>query len=153
MATTLPSEVSVDRARQALCRHVEHWCEQGVSSVRIRVNTELNDMESVWFYGRLGNRWIKAEDVITGSEFASLIKADLERLASSPYLDECQIRRKEFRDRLDFEIKFHHNRIMEHQGKTLGSFLYGILFHARHAAPGSRRQAIRRGPKRPAART
>ncbi len=148
MASSQSSEISGDRVRQTLCRHIEQWCEQGVSSVRIRVNTTLGEPESVWFYGHLENKWIKAEETIASAEFASLIKAEMERLASTPNSEECQVRHKEFRDRLDFEIKFHHDKIIEHQGKNLGSYLFGILFHERHAAPVSSRQGIHSGPRR-----
>ncbi len=152
MTSSQSSEVSIDRARQTLCRHIEQWCEQGVSSVRIRVNTTLGEPESVWFYGHLENKWLKAEDTIAGAEFAGLIKAEMDRLASNPNSEECQVRHKEFRGRLDFEIKFHHDKIIAHQGKNLGSYLYGILFHERHAAPNSSRQGIHSGPRRSAAR-
>lgn len=148
MAVAQSSEVSIDRARQTLCRHIEQWCEQGVSSVRIRVNTTLDEPESVWFYGHLENKWLKAEETIVGGEFASLIQAEMERLAANPNSEECQVRHKEFRDRHDFEIKFHHDKIIGHQGKNLGSYLYGILFHERRAAPDSSRQGIHSGPRR-----
>jgi hypothetical protein len=152
MASSQSTEVSIDRARQTLCRHTEYWCEQGVSNVRIRVNTTLDEPESVWFYGHLENKWLKAEDTIAGSEFARLIHAEMERLATNPNSEECQVRRKEFRGRIDFEIKFHHDKIIAHQGKKLGSYLYGILFHERRAAPNSSRQGIHSGPRRPAVR-
>lgn len=148
MASTQSSEVSIDRARQTLCRHIEQWCEQGVSNVRIRINTTLGEPESVWFYGHLENNWLKSEEAIAGAEFARLIKEEMERLAANPNSEECQVRHKEFHDRLDFEIKFHHDKIIAHQGKKLGSYLYGILFHERHAAPVSSRQGIHSGPDR-----
>ena len=147
MASTQTTEISIDRARQTLCQHIERWCEQGVSSVRIRVNMALSEPESVWFYGHLENKWLKAEETIAGAEFARLIKAEMERLAANPNSEECQVRHKEFRDRLDFEIKFHHDKILAHQGKNLGSYLYGILFHERHAPPDAKRQGIRRAPR------
>ncbi len=153
MASTQFSEVSIDRARQTLCRHVEQWCEQGASSVRIRVNTTLGEPESVWFYGHQENKWLKAEDTIAGSEFARLIQAEMERLTANPNSAECQVRRNEFRDRLDFEIKFHHDKIIAHQGKNLGSYLYGILFREQHAPPNAKRQGIRRDPRQQAVRS
>lgn len=153
MASTQTTEVSIDRARQTLCQHIERWCEQGVSSVRIRVNTALGEPESVWFYGHKENKWLKADDVVSGAEFAGLIKAEMERLAANPNSEECQVRHKEYGDRLDFEIKFHHDKIVGHQGNNLGSYLYGILFHERRAAPVSSRQGIHSGPRRSAARS
>lgn len=147
MASTQTFEVSIDTARKAMCNHIERWCEQGVSTVRIRVNTKLGEPETVWFYGHQENKWLKAEETIAGAEFAGLIKAEMERLAASPNSAECQVRHKNLRDRLDYEIKFHHDKIIAHQGKKLGSYLYGILFHERHAPPDAKRQGIRRAPR------
>ncbi len=147
MTASQTTDVSIDRVRQTLCQHIERWCEQAVSSVRIRVNTALGEPESVWFYGHLQNKWLKAEDGVAGAEFSRLIKLEMERLATNPNSEECQIRDKEFRDRVDFEIKFRHDKILAHQGKNLGSYLYGILFHERHAPPDSKRQGIRRAPR------
>lgn len=147
MASSQTTEVSIDRARQTLCQHIERWCEEEVSAVRIRVNTTLGEPESVWFYGHLQNKWLKAEEAVVGAEFTCLIKEEMERLASNPNSKECQIRHKTFRDRIEFEIKFHHDKIVAHQGKNLGSYLYGILFHERHAPPDSNRQSIRRAPR------
>lgn len=147
MASSQITEISIDRARQTLCQHIERWCEQGVSSVRVRINTSLGKPESVWFYGHQENKWLKAEETLAGAEFASLIKTEMDRLAANPNSEECQVRHKNLRDRLDFEIKFHHDKIIAHQGKKLGSYLYGILFHERHAPPDSKRQGIRRAPR------
>ena len=147
MASSKTTEVSIDRARQTLCQHIERWCGQEVSTVRIRVNTTLGEPEAVWFYGHLKNKWVKAEETVAGADFARLIKAEMERLATNPNSEECQVRHKNFRDRIDFEIKFHHDKILAHQGKNLGSYLYGILFHERHAPPDSKRQGIRRAPR------
>lgn len=153
MASSQSTEVSIDRARQTLCRHIEQWCEQGVSNVRVRVNTKLSEAEGVWFYGHVENKWLKLEETVASPEFAGLITEELERLATSPNSKECQVRRKVFGDRLEFEIKFHHDEIVAHQGKKLGSYLYGILFQDRHAAPDAHRQGIRRGPRQQAVRS
>lgn len=72
---------------------------------------------------------------------------ELERLAASPHTEECQVRRREYLDRIEFEIKFHHEKVVAYQGKQLGSYLFGILFRERHDAPDSKRQGIRRGGK------
>ena len=147
MTTLQATEITTDRARRTLCRHIEQLCEQGVSNVKVRVNRRNDEPVGVWFYGRAGNAWKKLPETVDGSEFALLIAMELERLATSPHTEECQVRCKEFLDRIEFEIKFHHDKIVAHQGKQLGSYLSGILFHERHEAPDSRRQGIRRGPK------
>ena len=147
MTSQQATEVTTDSARRTLCRHIEQWCEQGVSNVKVRVNRRNEIPEAVWFYGRAGNAWKKLPETVDGSEFALLIAMELERLATSPHTEECHVRCKEFLDRIEFEIKFHHDKIVAHQGKQLGSYLFGILFHDRHDAPDSRRQGIRRGPK------
>lgn len=153
MVSSQSSGVSVERARQTLCRHIEQLCEQGMSNVRVRVYMSPCETESVWFYGRQKNKWLKLEETVNGADFAREIVEDLERLAASPNSEECQVRRKEFRDRLDFELKFDHEDILAHQGKNLGSYLSGILFRPRHASPRPRREAIRRGTRRPALRS
>ncbi len=147
MTSLESTEITTDRARRTLCRHIEQWCKQGVSNVKVRINTRNDEPEGVWFYGRVGNAWKKLPETVEGSELTLLIEIELERLATSPHTEECQVRRKEFLDRIEFEIKFHHDKIVAHQGKQLGSYLFGILYHERHAAPDSRRQGIRRGPK------
>lgn len=146
------TEITTDRARRTLCRFVEQWCEQGVSNVKVRVNTKNEEPKGVWFYGRVGNAWKKLPETVEGSEFALLIVVDLERLAVSPHTEECQVRRKEHLDRIEFEIKFHAEKIVAHQGKQLGSYLFGILFRERHDAPDSKRQGIRQGGKSRVAR-
>jgi hypothetical protein len=151
--TTQPAiDITMDRARRALCLFVEQWCEQGVSNVKVRVNTKNEEPEGVWFYGRVGNTWKKLPETVESSELALLIAMELERIAVSPHTEECQIRRKEYLDRIEFEIKFHSEKIVAHQGKQLGSYLFGILFRERHDAPDSKRQGIRRGGKSRVAR-
>lgn len=146
--TTLPAtNVTSDHARRTLCQLVEKWCEQGVSNVKVRVNTKNDEPEGVWFYGRVGNAWKKLEETVESSEFARLMAIELERLAVSPHTEECQVRRKESLDRIEFEIKFHQEKIAAHQGKQLGSYLFGIIFRERHDKPDSNRQGIRRGGK------
>lgn len=146
-ATAKPTSISIDRARQTLCRHILQWCEQGVSSVKVRVNTADGVPQTIWFYGRVEGEWSKLEETVEGLEFARQITDELERLASNPHSAECQVRRKVYRDRLDFEIKFHHDRIAAHSGRKLRSYLNGLLFNELHATPNERRRAIRRGPK------
>lgn len=147
MATLSPTPITAERARQTLCRFVEQWCERGVSNVKVRVNTKNEEPEDVWFYGRVGNVWEKLPETVEGSEFALLISMDLERLTASPHTEECQVRRKQYLDRIEFEIKFHHDDIVAHQGKQLSSYLFGILFRERHDTPDAKRQGIRRGGK------
>ena len=145
MTSLQATEITTDRARRTLCHHIEQWCEQGMSNVKVRINTRNEEPESAWFYGRVENGWKKESGNVEGSELAQLIQIELERLASSPHSKECQVRRKKFLDRIEFEIKFHHDKIVAHQGEQLGSYLFGVLFRERHAAPDSRRQGIRRG--------
>lgn len=153
MATNAkPTSISIDRARQTLCRHILQLCEQGVSSVKVRINTAEGVPQSAWLYGRIEGEWSKLEETVEGLEFARQISEELERLAANPHTAECQVRRKEYRDRLDFEIKFHHDRIVAHSGRKLRSYLNGLLFNELHAAPNERRQSIRRGPKTQVAR-
>lgn len=147
MTTFEATEITVDHARRTLCRFIEQWCEQGVSNIKVRINTKNDEPAAVWFYGRVDNSWKKLPETVEGSVFSLLIDAELERLASSPHTEECQVRRKGFLDRSEFEIKFHHDKIVAHQGKQLGSYLFGVLFCERHEAPDSKRQGIRRGGK------
>ena len=151
-ATAMNNDISTDLARQTFCRHVLQWCEQGVSNVKVRVNTTDDGPQSVWFYGRVEGQWLKLAESVEGPEFARLIAEELERLATSPHASECQVRRKAYRDRVEFEIKFHHDKIVAHAGKQLGSYLNGILFGEHHATPNPRRRVIRRGPKTQVAR-
>lgn len=146
------ADISTDRARQTLCQHILQWCEQGVSNVKVRVNTLEKEPQAVWFYGRVAGKWSKLEETVEGPKFARQIAAELERLAASPHEAECQVRRKTFLDRTEFEIKFHHDKIVAHEGKQLRSYLNGILFYEGHAAPAARRRGIRRGPKTQVAR-
>ena len=146
-ATAMTNDISTDRARQTFCRHVLQWCEQGVSNVKVRVNTTANGPQSVWFYGRVEGQWLKLAETVEGSEFARPIAEELERLATSPHASECQVRRKADRDRVEFEIKFHHGKIVAHAGKQLCSYLNGILFGEHHETLNPRRRMIRRGPK------
>lgn len=151
-AIAKPTSISIDRARQILCRHILQLCEQGASTVRVRITTAGGVPQSAWFYGRIAGEWSKLEETVEGLEFVQQITEELERLAANPHSAECQVRRKEYRDRLDFEIKFHHDRVVAHSGRKLRSYLTGLLFNELHATPNERRQSIRRGPKAQVAR-
>lgn len=147
--TTTATAAKIDRARRMLCRHVQQWCEQGVNNVQVRVNLADQQPQGIWFYGHSDNEWIKLPETIEGPELAGLIADELERLATTPQSEECQIRKKVYRDRRTYEFKFHREDIRSHRGTKLGSYLFGILFRERHAPPDPRRQGIRRGmPKR-----
>lgn len=146
MTTLDVTTTTQNQARQALCDHIKKWCEQGVSNVKVRVNTSNHKPDSVWSYGRVKNAW-KKSDSVAGPEVAGFIQSELERLATSSHTEECQIRRKEFVDRTEFEIKFHHEVIVAHQGEQLNSYLFGVLFRERHEAPDSKPQGVHAGGK------
>lgn len=136
----------IDGARHAMCRHIQRWCEQGATNVKVRVNIAEDNPEAVWFYGHVNNKWVKLPETIDDSESAELIADELHRLAATPQSAEFQIRRKTAGDRVEFELKFPHDDIVSHQGKKFGSYLFGLLFHERRAPPNSLRQGVRRGP-------
>lgn len=151
------SAIAVDRSRQTQCRqtqcrHMQQACEQATTNVKVRVNSADGQPQAVWFYGHVDNIWLKLPETVEGPDFSRLIADELQRLAANPHSAECQVRHKSLRDRDEFEIKFHHDKIVAHQGLKLGSYLFGILFGEGHGAPTARRRGIRRGPNTQVAR-
>lgn len=145
MATHPMINPGVESARQMLCEALAKWCEDGVNTVKVRVNLQADQPESVWVYGHQDNQWQKQDLSIETNDDVVAIYADMERLAKSPFTEECQTRRKELGDRVEFELRFHGERLAEHQGQQLTSYLYGILFIERHDAPDPGRMTIKRG--------
>lgn len=144
-AATRRKEITVDEARRVLCHHIELWCGQNVSHVKVRVNVTEKKPSSVWYYGRIDNKWSKLPETTEGTGYARLIAEELERLSSTVHSKECDVRRKKLADRVEYEIHFHPDDIAGHEGAKLGSYLFGVLFYERHAAPNTVRQRARRG--------
>ncbi len=145
--STIASTV-IDNARRELCRLIVQSCEQGASNFKVRVNLGDEKPTAVWVYGHIDNVWQKLTTTICDDQVAAAIAGELKRLASAPHADECSLRRQEFADRIEVEIKFHREAIDSHRGENLESYLFGILFYEQNAAQQSRRKSIRRGPNR-----
>lgn len=137
----------VDHARKELCRLIIHGCEQGATNIKVRVNLGDGQPTAVWVYGHIGNEWQKLTTTIGDPEIAAAVAGELNRLASAPHTDDLSLRRLEFADRLEAEIKFHRDAIDSHRGENFESYLFGLLFYEPKAAKQSRRSSIRRGPQ------
>jgi hypothetical protein len=130
MALSHTTEMTTDYARQALCQAITHSCERGASSIQVRINTSPDAPQDVSLFDRVDGDWKKAETIV-GAEFAESIQNELERLAACPHSDESQVRRKNFSDRAEFDLKFHHDKVLAHRGANLYSYLFGVLFRER----------------------
>ena len=138
---------AVDQARQELCRLIVHGCDQGASNIKVRVNLGDGQPTAVWVYGHIDNEWQKLTTTIHDPQIAAAVAEELDRLASAAHADQWSLRRQEFGDRIEAEIKFHRDAIDPHRGDNFESYLFGVLFYEPKAAKHSVRNSIRRGPK------
>lgn len=141
------SSVVVDQARRELCRLIVHACEQGASNIKVRVNLSDGQPTAVWVYAHIDDQWQKLTSTIGDPQIAAAIVGELNRLASAAHADQWSLRRQEFGDRIEAEIKFHRDAIDPHRGDNFESYLFGVLFYEPKAAKHSVRNSIRRGPK------
>ena len=138
---------AVDHARREFCRLVVHGCEQGALNIKVRVNLCDGQPTAVWGYGHINNEWQKLTTTIHDPQIAAAVAEELDRLASAAHADQWSLRRQEFGDRIEAEIKFHRDAIDPHRGDNFESYLFGVLFYEPKAAKHSGRNSIRRGPK------
>lgn len=143
---------AVDQGRRELCRLIVRGCEQAASNIKVRVNLVDGRPTTVWAYAHIDDQWQKLPATIVDPPTAAVAADELNRLASAARADEWSLRRQDFADRLEAEIKFHREDINSHLGENLESYLFGLLFYEPKAAKKSRRSSIRRGPKAHVAR-
>lgn len=135
----------VDESRQELCGVLAQTLHDGCIRMRVRVPKAADE---AWFYRHHDNKWDKLNTVLRGPGVVQALNEQLVMLATKPHGDELQVTQHAAADWHDTEFLFHRQKLDEHEGEKLKSYLYGLLFRDHHDSGHDVRRHVRSGLRR-----
>lgn len=137
-----PAETA-DDARRELCQRLATALREGSVGIQVRFPRVDQEIKEAWVYAHHEHEWRKRNDLAVPSHLAGVLEELLENLITREYADTWTCRRSDHSDRIDFELKFNRDSVVEHLEGDLESYLNGCLFHGHHDSGKDARKRMR----------